>query len=452
VADPERDRTDLQARLPLSLVGRRSRPRMEWTDSGGEHAVVIDQRLLVGASPGVHAIVADPTVSRLHAELDPREDGVWVRDLGSSNGTWIDGVLVQAGRLPEGGTLRMGATSFRLRYDEEEKVPLWPSDHFGPLFGRSEAIREVFFRMSQYADRDAAVLVQGETGTGKELIARALHDASPRAAEPFVIVDCAALPENLLESELFGHLKGAFTGAVSTRAGALETAQGGTVFLDEIGELPLSMQPKLLRAIESRTVRRIGEATHRKVDVRFVSATHRDLQSMVNAGAFREDLYFRLSVLPLHVPALRDRREDVPLLLDRMLGGLEPLRAETEAALVAHPWLGNVRELRNFAERVRTIGLGPALSLLQGGEPPSAPRASRAPPPMSVAASAKELPLPPPPIDRPFKEIREAWNDHLEREYLKGLVAKLGRNVAAIADAAEIDRTYIRRLMRKHEL
>jgi transcriptional regulator with GAF, ATPase, and Fis domain len=315
-------------------------------------------------------------------------------------------------------------------------------------------MRELFMRISQYASSPAPVLVRGETGTGKELIARALHEASPRSGGPFVVVDCAALPDNLLESELFGHVKGAFTGAAGTRAGAIETGHGGTVFLDEIGEMPLTMQPKLLRAIESRTIRRVGEATHREVDVRFVAATHRDLASMVSVGAFREDLYFRLAVLPLDVPPLRERPDDVPVLVEHFLGRVRGVHVGDEAMekLCAHPWLGNVRELRNFVDRASTVGVAHALAMLEGGEAPVSRRPDPPTAPRGPGGGAGGPPLPAVPTDRPFKELREAYNDHLEREYFGGLVRKLGRNVTAIAEAAGLDRTYVNRLLRKHDL
>ena len=252
-------------------------------------------------------MIEDATVSRLHAELDPRRDGLWVRDLGSRNGTFVNGVRVVSARVPDGGRVQLGAASITLLPSPTSvSVELWPDTRFGPLVGKSVAMRELFATLARVAAVDATVLVSGETGTGKELVAEAVHGASPRAGGPFVVVDCAALPDQLLQSELFGHARGAFTGAETARAGAIESANGGTVFLDEIGELPLAMQPALLRVLESRTVRRLGETAHRKVDVRFVSATHRDLRAMVTAGAFREDLYFRhRASLPLVVPPLR---------------------------------------------------------------------------------------------------------------------------------------------------
>jgi DNA-binding NtrC family response regulator len=444
--------TDADPRLPVSLVLKRTIPRLTWSGIRAVHELEIERRMLVGASAKVHVCIEDRLVSRLHAELEPRDDGVWIRDLGSKNGTWVHGVRVQNALVPDRVPFRVGNTTLTVDYSGSSRtIPLWPTDSMGGLVARSTIMRELFMRASQYAESDAPVLIRGETGTGKELLARAIHDASPRTEGPFVIVDCAALPENLLESELFGHAKGAFTGAQTSRAGAIETAHGGTVFLDEIGELPFVMQPKLLRVLESRTVRRVGEAMHREVDVRFVAATHRDLAAMVTTGAFREDLYFRMAVLPLDVPALREHAEDIPVLAQHFASrsGQDQVDPALAQAIVTRPWLGNVRELRNFMERVRTIGAPAALAMLEGRDAgsPSVLGSTLGP-----SVGLGNLPLPPVPLDRPFKELREAYVDHLEREYIGGLILKIGRNPTAIAEASGLDRTYVHRLLRKHDL
>jgi transcriptional regulator with GAF, ATPase, and Fis domain len=297
-------------------------------------------------------------------------------------------------------------------------------------------MRELFARLGRMAASEATVLIQGETGTGKELVARALHEASPRAAGPFVIVDCGALPESLLDAELFGHSRGAFTGAAGARAGAFEAADGGTLFLDEIGELPLPLQPKLLRVLEARTIRRLGENEVRPVNVRFLSATHQDLRTMVNAGAFREDLYFRLAVLPVTVPPLRERAGDVALLARSFLpaaaqGLLTPaLVAEIEA----RPWLGNVRELRNFVDRLTALGERDALASTPAAGPTSANR------PL----------LPADWLTLPLRDLRERCTNQMEQEYVRALLDRHGRNVSAAAQAAGVDRTYLHRLLRKY--
>jgi len=443
--------TDIDAKVDLSLITQRRRPRLAWSDANGAHALELDGRTLLGSSPHVAVSIADRAVSRLHAELETRSDGVWIRDLGSRNGTWVDGTFVIQARVEPAGRLKLGTTTLALSFeDEPARVPLWPHDRYGPLVARSEIMRELFVRLSQYADSDAPVLIQGETGTGKELVAQAMHEASPRSEGPFVIVDCGALPETLVESELFGHARGAFTGAVAPRAGAFESAGGGTVFLDEIGELPLAMQSKLLRVLESQTVRRLGETEQRRVDVRFVSATNRDLQAMVATGAFREDLFFRLAVLPVHVPPLRERAEDVPLLVEHFLASSPNVvvPSDTMEQLVRHPWRGNVRELRSFAQRARAVSPAAAWAMTRGAE---SPRPSTIPHPPPVPASSTSG-LPPIAVDAPFKVLRERWVDHLEREYMKALLAKHGRDVGKIADEAELDRSYVHRLLRKHDL
>jgi transcriptional regulator with GAF, ATPase, and Fis domain len=397
----------------------------------------------------------DPAVSRLHAEIELRTDGqFWIRDLGSTNGTWLDGVFVREARLAPGSKLRLGATTLTFEYAAgSSKTPLWPAERLGPLVARSESMRSLFYVLAEYARTDSPVLVQGETGTGKELVARAIHEASNRASGPFVVVDCGALPETLLESELFGHVKGSFTGATTTRAGAFETADGGTVFIDEIGELPLSMQPKLLRVLESQTVRRVGESNHRRVNVRFVAATHRDLRAMVAAGSFREDVYFRLAVLPVFVPPLRERPDDIGLLLDHFLASRHiQVPPEVVREMERCPWPGNVRELRSFTERAAAIGPVRAWEMTQGLRTSSNSLPVPAERESSPHSRALEDSLAIDPTV-PFKVLREARNDHFEREYLKALIARHGRDdVGVLADAAGLDRSYVHRLLRRHEL
>jgi transcriptional regulator with GAF, ATPase, and Fis domain len=458
-SDPPPEETQLNPALLVSQY--RASPRIDWADASGQYARMLEGRVVVGSAPGSGIVVDDPTVSRLHAEFEAKEDGVWVRDLGSRNGTFIEGILVQNGCVPQGGRVRLGSTDFVVDYmaGRQQPVDFWPQDRFGKLVGRSAPMRELFARVARLAPMDTSVFIQGETGTGKELVARAIHDASPRASKPFVVVDCAALPENLLDAELFGHAKGAFTGAVGARPGAIESADGGTVFLDEIGELPIAMQPKLLRVLESRTVRRIGETAYREVDVRFISATHRDLLTMVNAGEFREDLYFRLSVLPVGIPPLRDRREDIELLANqfmRQAGADGHIGAELLRQLVNRPWRGNVRELRNFVDRLRALGPAEALAMAGATEGGTA----RPEIPMPAPSAPSLVPAPPQGLtaDDPhmfelgYKDFREAWIDAGEKEYVRRLLARHSRNVAAAAKTAGIDRTYIYRLVRKHEL
>jgi transcriptional regulator with PAS, ATPase and Fis domain len=318
-----------------------------------------------------------------------------------------------------------------------------PAARFGALVGRSTKMRELAARVERVARSDAAVLVQGETGTGKEVVARAIHQRSRRGGGPLIVVDCGALPETLLEAELFGHARGAFTGALEARAGAIEAAHGGTVLLDEIGELPIAMQPKLLRAVESRSVRRLGETHHRAVDVRFIAATHRDLRAMVQDGSFRGDLYFRMAVLPVTVPSLRERAADIPALVEHFLpedaaGVITPVLLDQ---LADRAWPGNVRELRTFVERLLALGAEEALAL--ASEMPAAGAAAPAP---------AQLRLPEDLLSQSYKQMREHALAHIEREYVRALLARHGRNISAASEAAGINRSYLHRLIRRYEL
>jgi transcriptional regulator with GAF, ATPase, and Fis domain len=347
--------------------------------------------------------------------------------------------------LPNGAEVQLGSVTLNVIHGQErEPVALWPRDSFGELVGASASMREVFAQLARLAGANAPVMIRGETGTGKELAARAIHDASPRAAGPFVVVDCAALPPTLVESELFGHARGAFTGALCARAGAFEAAHGGSVFLDEVGELPLAVQPKLLRVLESSSVRRVGESEYRPVDVRVVSATHRDLRQMVNAGAFREDLYFRLAVLPVVLPPLRTRPADIPMLVEKFLADRQLSDLDLDE-LMHRPWLGNVRELKNFVEQACALGAAQALSLGAQVEVSDAL-------PAECPGSSNPGAISPVSFNQKFKSFREAWIDCGEREYVERLLKRCDYSVARAAREAGLDRTYVYRLIRKYRL
>jgi transcriptional regulator with PAS, ATPase and Fis domain len=391
----------------------------------------------VGAAPGNDLTLADPTVSRVHCEITQKGDALVLRDLGSTNGTWVEGVRLRDGDVPPGAIVRVGSSAFRVDVGEEPAfVELSSRASFGELVGASLEMRRLYAVLERVAGTDATVLVEGETGTGKDVLARSLHAASTRASGPFVAVDCGAIPENLIESELFGHVRGAFTGATSDRKGVFEEAHGGTLFLDESGEMPLTLQPQLLRAIESRSVRRVGSSAARAVDVRIVAATNRPLARCVNDGSFREDLFYRLAVVSLTLPPLRTRREDIPLLARHFhaaIGGpgAGELPPELLVRLVGRSWPGNVRELRNFIERSISLGML---------DTPAAGRPSRPPPgaplPSLDGMIALELPL---------KEARQAWVESFESVYVRDILRRCGGNVTRAADRAGVSRRFLQR-------
>jgi hypothetical protein len=327
------------ADLTTSLLARPPRAVLEAFDlhviagpDAGAHRRLGPGRIRVGTAPACDVRLGDPTVSHLHCQLEIHGHGVHVTDLESTNGTFVDGVRVYSAELSAGGTVTIGATVLRLELTGEPVyVELSRADRFGRFLGASAEIRRVYAILERVAPTDATILIQGETGTGKEALALAIHEASERADGPFIAVDCGAIAENLFESELFGHVRGAFSGAVIDRTGLFEQANGGTLFLDEIGELPLSLQPKLLRVLEMREIRRVGASTTKRVDVRVLAATNRMVARQVNEGTFREDLYYRLAVLEVIIPPLRARREDIPpsgrAFLPELLGAQRPFAA-----------------------------------------------------------------------------------------------------------------------------
>ena len=397
--------------------------------------------LSVGQSQANDVCVDDTSVSRFHFELAREPSGLILRDLGSTNGTQVEGVFVREAQLSPGQRVRAGRAEFTLdSADTPKEVEAYPSMRFGAMIGGSEPMRVLFALIDKAARSDTTVLVQGESGTGKELVAEEIHRHGKRGEGPFIIVDCGALPEDLIESELFGHEKGAFTGAHVERPGAFEAAHGGTLFLDEIGELPLGLQPKLLRALEARTVKRVGSNQRRPVDVRFIAATNRNLRAEVNAGSFREDLFWRLSVIELRVPPLRERTEDIPALIEELwrLAGLSadapPIDQETMARLATLPWRGNVRELRNFVERSAVLG------------------AAELPARTAESPSVGQAHGPRVDTDLPFKEAKERWNTYFEETYLADRLARAEGNLSRLAREASIDRAHLLKLLKKHQL
>src|SRR5262245_6223763 len=337
----------------------------------------------VGTAPGSDLVLHDPTVSRHHFSVTATPEGFLLRDLGSSNGTWVGNVRIDKGYVGDGTRVRAGRTTLRIdQVHEEICETLSPDDRFGTILGSSAAMRRIFAALPSIARSDSTVLLEGETGTGKSVLATAIHEASPRAARPLVVLDCAAVAPTLIESELFGHVKGAFTGAASDRAGVFEAANGGTIFIDEIGELPLDMQPRLLRALEERTVKRVGDNRRIKIDARVIAATNRDLRTEVNRGTFRADLYYRLNVVRLRVPPLRERAGDIDQLARHFYSELVPNReipADLLDLLHRQVWQGNVRELRAAVERAVLFD-DPVMLALDDGPPRSAGSSTSGPP------------------------------------------------------------------------
>ncbi|HTE56078.1 MAG TPA: sigma 54-interacting transcriptional regulator [Kofleriaceae bacterium] len=413
-------------------------------ERGSEHVISSDV-IRVGKATENDLVVTDDTVSRVHFEIVRDAKGYLLRDLKSTNGTFLDGAEIKEAYIRAGSVIAAGAAELKFT-PFEERIEILPSEkeELGPMVGRSTSMREIFGLVERIAPTDATVLIEGETGTGKDMIARTLHQLSKRSAGPFIVVDCGAVAGTLIESELFGHEKGSFTGATATRQGAFELAHGGTVFLDELGELSLDLQPKLLRVIEQRELRRVGGSRTIKVDLRILAATRKDLRSEVEKGKFREDLYFRLNVVPIVAPALRDRREDIPLMAElflRQLGGAAAERLElsehTMAALRAHDWPGNVRELRNVIERALALGGDAGALLAPLGERPLSGR-SRADIPLEFAPGL------------PFRDEKERWNEQFERRYLTWLLRRAEGNISKAARDADMDRKYLHKLLKKY--
>jgi DNA-binding NtrC family response regulator len=380
----------------------------------------------VGKSPTCALVLTDPAVSRVHLELRVGPNGVVVRDLDSKNGSYFKGARFREVTVSVGATLVLGETELRLQ-------DALSANRASRLIGSSAPMRELLTQIERLAPTEAVVLLEGETGTGKELCAEALHTLGHRAGRPFVVCDLAGLSRSTIESELFGHKRGSFTGADRDRTGLFVEADGGTLFLDEIGELELELQPRLLRALEQRRVKPLGASAYVPIDVRVVAATNRDLREECAAGRFREDLYHRLAVLRLRVPPLRERKDDLPQLIANLLGDRHlVLPEETLAVLKEYDWPGNVRELRNVVERAAaTLSDGDTiLPSAIGLATPSAP---------ALTAAA-------------FHEAKHRLITEWERAYLQQLLERAEGNVARAARAGGLDRPYLYRLLKRHGL
>ncbi|HET9992382.1 MAG TPA: sigma 54-interacting transcriptional regulator [Kofleriaceae bacterium] len=420
---------------PRELRFRRVRLTVIDGPNQGRSIDFAENEISIGTAAENDLVVDDQAVSRHHVAITPTPRGHLVRDLDSTNGTTINGVRVERASLTDRAVLAIGTTRIQFEpLEDETRTAISSEDRWGRALGVSDAMRRLFAVLPKVAASDVTVLIEGETGTGKSLLASAIHEASPRAAKPFVVVDCATIPPNLIESELFGHEKGAFTGALGTRVGAFELADGGTVFLDEVGELPLDLQPKLLRALEDRIIKRVGGNEQRKMNVRVIAATNRELRAEINRGRFRSDLYYRLNTFSIRVVPLRERRDDVALLVAHFYRQLHPQGEEPPAELLAellrHEWPGNVRELRAAVER--TVLLGDPAVWREITEPSAGIRP--ADDTMSFRA-AKE-------------QAVAAW----EREYLRALVARFTGNLSRAARAVRMDRNHLRELLVRHGL
>ena len=418
--------------------------------------------LLVGTSAECDLVLVDPRISRRHCEIRLTERGVLLRDLDSKNGTLVRGVSILETWLPLGVPVTLGGSELLIQSTGAPAVlSLSTRTAFGEAIGQSLAMRALFAKLERAAPTDETVLLLGESGTGKEVLARAIHASSRRKEGPFVVVDCGAIAANLVEGELFGHVRGAFTGAATARPGLLELANGGTRFIDELGELPLDLQPKLLRAIESRQVRRLGASEWQPFDVRIIAATHRNLRAKASDGSFREDLYYRLAVVEVHAPALRERKDDIEMLVELFLAARDPpcslseLPPNTISLLQAYDWPGNVRELRNMVARMVLFPeliaelIGP---LARSGLP--APRPSspiEAEPRAETADSADDARLGRL-LELPLPEAREVVLEQLERSYVAAKLRQHKGNISRAADAMGVSRQLVHRLIERYNL
>ncbi|MEO7332168.1 MAG: sigma 54-interacting transcriptional regulator [Minicystis sp.] len=415
----------------------------------GEGAISEHGRMTIGSAEGVTLRLSDPTVSRFHAELEATSQGIALRDLGSTNGTHLGPAAVREVVIKSAVEIDVGRTRVRLFLGSERTtIPAATGASLGGMLGGSAAMREVYNTLERAAPTTAPVLITGESGTGKELAARAVHASSQRADKPFEVVDCGGLPPTLIESELFGHERGAFTGAMSEREGAFERADGGTLFLDELGELPLELQPKLLRALGEQEIRRVGAKRTRKIDVRIVAATNRDLRRQVNTGHFRADLFYRLAVIQVRMPSLRDRLDDLPLLVRGLLETITRERgldahvepdAELLDSLARHTWPGNVRELRNYLEQLLILKVPPPFM----GEAQIAPKSG------SIAVGATPFEGL---IELPLRSAKSELLERFERHYVARLLEQTGGNVAEAARRAGVDRVTLFRTIRRYGL
>jgi DNA-binding NtrC family response regulator len=400
-------------------------------------------RVLLGQSPACTVRLSDPTVSRRHAAFDVVDGTLRLTDLGSTNGTFVNGVRAREVTLAGGETIRVGSDVFRLEPGDSGVEAAETETSFGQFVGASPEIRRLYPTMRRIAASDIPVVIEGETGTGKEVLAEAIHEQGPRASGPFVVFDCTTVAASLMEAALFGHERGAFTGAVASSPGLFEQADKGTLFIDEIGDLDLALQPKLLRAIERAEVRRIGGQRWTGVNVRVLAATRRDLDREVQAGRFRDDLFFRLAVGRIELPPLRNRKKDISLLATHFwkeLGGNpDALTGDLLARLEDYEWPGNVRELRNAV--ARRIALGELPNPEKAGAASSAAGTGGANDPIQAIID-QEL---------PFPIARDKVMALFEQRYVDEVLSRHGGNVTHAAHASGVGRRYFQTIRGRHK-
>ncbi len=402
------------------------------------HLEIGPEITVIGRNEACDLVLDDKRVSAVHVELVATERGVRVRDLGSRNGTFLGDTRIGEVYLLKPTLFTVGESLLEFSPTTPETVDIPDVAAFGPLVGSSAGMRAVFERCRKAAPTELTVLILGETGCGKELVAQAIHQASNRANKPFVVVDCGAIPPSLAESALFGHERGSFTGAVDKRVSPFVEADGGTIFLDELGELPVDVQPKLLRALAEQRIKSVGSNNYRPVNVRVIAATRRDLVREVNAGTFRSDLYFRVAQLRVELPPLRERLEDIPALVRKMMADIGDKDAygritnDSLERLMRHDWPGNVRELRNVVSVALAFGKEGPLDLAQHLAP--------------LVASSDSTPT----RGRTFQDAKRDVLARFEREYFTALYAECSGNVSEIGRRAAMERAHVRGYLRRH--
>lgn len=456
--DETGDQTIHLRRCRLVRMGTEEKPEVHLFDQ---------PTIRIGALNENDLVLTNDTVSRFHCQIVQEEDDYILRDLNSTNGTFIDGVRIREAFLSAGSRVKLGESEFTFEpVDEKILVEPAKTNKYGDIVGQNIKMRQIFHILDRISTSAATVVIEGETGTGKEVVARTIHQKSNRSNGPFIVFDCGAVPENLIESELFGHEKGSFTGAARARKGLFEMAHGGTLFLDEMGELSIDLQPKLLRVLESRVVRPVGSNRSTPVDVRVIAATNRNLAEEVRSGRFRQDLFYRLSVVRLLLPPMRERIDDLPLLIEHLLGKehanrssdghrrITTVSAPALRTLKSYQWPGNVRELANVVERACSFSEGMSIEvddlpdyIVYGHH--SHDNAGSGIPEVDNK-STDDVKVPSDLADLAFKQAKETWLAAFESDYIENLLNKNKFNISSAAREADIDRKYFRKLMKKY--